>query len=117
MARKILAVAPDLLIAVRIEAAARQSGAQPVVVPSGPDALVRLGDTGFALVVVDLSAPGVDLPKVARAAREAGIPVLAFGPHVDKERLQAARDAGISHVLPRGRFLRELPRLLSERAK
>lgn len=40
------------------------------------------------------------------------IRILAFGPHVAKERFQEARDAGADEVLPRGAFDRSLPDIL-----
>jgi hypothetical protein len=39
---------------------------------------------------------------------------VAFGSHVQTERLQAARDAGCTNVLPRSRFSASLPELLQQ---
>jgi hypothetical protein len=42
----------------------------------------------------------------------AGRPVFAFGSHVDVARLEDARAAGCTEVLPRSRFAATLPQLL-----
>lgn len=57
------------------------------------------------VVVVDLSRPGVldVLPQLA------GRRVIGFGSHVDTERLDAARAAGCTEVLPRSQFFARLP--------
>jgi len=40
------------------------------------------------------------------------VPTVAYGSHVDKARLDAARAAGCDEVLPRSKFSAELPDLL-----
>jgi hypothetical protein len=59
---------------------------------------------GAAVVVVDL-AREPDLGALRAAAPEARI--LAFGPHVDDDRLEAARAAGADLVLARSRFFHD----------
>lgn len=41
-------------------------------------------------------------------------PFLAFGSHVDSERLEMARLAGCSQVMPRSKFSAQLPELIRE---
>jgi hypothetical protein len=40
--------------------------------------------------------------------------VVAYGSHVDTERLRAARSAGCDPVLPRSKFVEELPKALPQ---
>jgi CheY-like chemotaxis protein len=67
-----------------------------------------------AFVILDLGMAETDLAAaVARLRQAAGqLPVIAFGSHVDKARLDAARAAGCDEVLPKSRFSAELPALL-----
>jgi hypothetical protein len=60
--------------------------------------------SGAAVVVVDL-ARDPDLGALRAAAPDARI--LAFGPHVDDDRLAAARAAGAHLVLARSRFFHD----------
>ncbi|MBY0229646.1 MAG: hypothetical protein K2W96_10240, partial [Gemmataceae bacterium] len=56
-----------------------------------------------ACVLLDLHEAGLDVPKLLAELREAcpAMPrVIAFGSHVDAERLRAARAAGCDLVLP-----------------
>lgn len=66
-------------------------------------------------VLLDLAFPGLDLSELFRRLGEAwpSMPrVVAYGSHVDTERLKAARAAGCDPVLPRSKFVEELPQAL-----
>ncbi len=110
--RRILALVPELMAAVRIQQAARSLGAETAVVESRAEmtALLDLAD----LLVIDLSADDIDLAAVVAEARARGVEVIAFGPHVDAARLRAARRVGVRRLYPRGKFLRELSALLAD---
>ncbi len=114
MSARVLALVPDLIMASRIEALARRTGAEFEAVESWSEAQARLADGGVSLLILDLGMAQADPAAVARAAQAAGAQVLAYGPHVDAARLRAARRAGISRVLPRGRFLEDLPGILRQ---
>jgi DNA-binding NarL/FixJ family response regulator len=68
-------------------------------------------------VLIDLSVAGRGLADFMRQLKEAGsgVPrVVAYGSHVDAETLRAARELGCDPVLPRSKFVEELPRALPE---
>jgi CheY-like chemotaxis protein len=58
-------------------------------------------------VILDLHIEGLDVPTFLAGLREV-CPVMprtvAFGSHVEADRLQAARQAGCDQVMPRSRF-------------
>ncbi len=63
-------------------------------------------------VVIDLHHPGLDLPALLRdlaAVCPQSPRTIAYGSHVEAATLRAAREAGCDLVLPRCRFLEELP--------
>jgi DNA-binding NarL/FixJ family response regulator len=63
-------------------------------------------------VLMDLHNPGLDLPALLHdlAAVCPQMPrVVAYGSHVEAATLHAAREAGCDLVLPRSRFVEELP--------
>jgi DNA-binding NarL/FixJ family response regulator len=77
-------------------------------------ALVRQGSP--RCVLIDLSNPGLNIEQLAQSLR-ALVPapfLVAFGSHVDTATLKAARDAGCGVVLPRSKFVEELPEKLAE---
>jgi hypothetical protein len=83
-----------------------------------PDALSRLFDAGpLCGMLVDL-----DLGEAAFALIAAGhgrlvsLPIIAFGPHVDREGLARAREAGADRVLARGALARRLEGVLRDLA-
>ena len=114
-----LIVADDLMLFARLESAARAAGLTPV--PHGATAV----SAAPRLVLVSLAHRRLDAVAfiaTQRAAAEAAgrsLPILAFGSHVDEERLEAARRAGTDEVLPHsalvgdlaGRLRRHLDRL------
>jgi len=68
-------------------------------------------------VIIDLANPSLNLVALFGFLKENGAAtarVVAYGSHVDTASLQAAREAGCSPVLPRSRFVEELPQALPE---
>jgi DNA-binding NarL/FixJ family response regulator len=93
------------------------------MVPRGSIKVARSADALLALarqqpprcVIVDLANPGLVLADLLHGLREHGAPrVVAYGSHVDTETLRAARTAGCDPVLPRSKFVEELPAALPD---
>lgn len=116
---KILLVSPDLLATSRIAALARP-------LPARVETLRSLDDEPsvgpYDLVLLDLQALSGDAAVlVARAAKlverqaaEAGraAKLVAFGPHVQKDRLADAQAAGADAAVSRGELLGSFPGLV-----
>lgn len=108
----ILYLAADLIWASKIKATADALGVACRPVRNMEMLEARLADSDVRALVVDLDVAEMALAMVKRvkgdgeAGKEAGraIRVLAFGPHVVRDALQAARDAGADEVLTRGAF-------------
>lgn len=68
------------------------------------------------LVVIDLTHAATDLtPLVGELrAQSPSATVIAFGPHVQEQRLQAAREAGCDRVLTRGQWHSDSEQLLRD---
>ena len=116
MSDVVLAWPADLMSGARIRGSAQAAGTAVRLVRGG-DELVRAAVADQPrLIVVDLEARGDPAGTIARLKAEpatAGIPVIAFAPHVREEAIAAARAAGAERVLARGEFIRDLPRLLA----
>jgi CheY-like chemotaxis protein len=97
----------DLMFGVQLQNMARKAGYRVASFRSGTL------PTGGDLLVVDLSAR-VDLEEGIRQARTRGIPVVAFGPHMDTESRRKAKAAGASRVLANSNLARDLPAILLE---
>jgi CheY-like chemotaxis protein len=68
-------------------------------------------------IIVDLAHPGLHIAEFMNDLRSscATMPrVVAYGSHVDTATLRAARDAGCDVVLPRSKFVEELPHALPQ---
>ncbi len=105
----------ELIVESRIRAAATTAGWTVAPAPTGPAALDAIAAHRPALVIVDVSAPGADIPAILAAAGTSSI-VVAFGRHTNPLALQAARRAGIDRVLTQGELSPALPALFARPA-
>ena len=137
----ILAFIEDLLSAVRIDNVAQELGfrfehwempgvnqqrsetsskwAEPLEGVEG-SVIAQVSSLQPALIIFDLgnrSIPSMEwIAMITSVPATRGIPVLAYGPHVDREGLKAARQAGANPVVARSKFMQNLPDLLSDNA-
>ncbi len=105
----------DLMTTSRIQGAAAGAGVDVVHAFNVESLLQRLSvAAGEAqpLIVVDLQARGVEWADALQKLTSLGR-VLAFGPHVWKEQLDLARDAGCDPVLTNGEFYGRLGQWLT----
>lgn len=115
--------ASDLIWATRIKGLADDLGipARPVRTIEMLEA--RLADSPVAGLVVDLDAPETGLALIERVrswesdqsgdgSNRSPVRIVAFGPHVGIEVLDAARAAGADAVMTRGAFHNQLAEVL-----
>ena len=111
----ILLICQDLIFTTKIGTTAQELGQQVFVVPSVAAALQE-ADEKYEQVMVDLSSPSSTTADDLRTLRDAfpdGVRLLAYGSHVDVERLREAREAGCDPVLPRSEFTKRLVEWIS----
>ncbi|MBI5876136.1 MAG: hypothetical protein HZB53_00680 [Chloroflexi bacterium] len=69
--------------------------------------------SGAVLLVLQLAGSLEAWSALIAAAKAAGVPVLAFGAHVEAATLRAARQAGADLAVPNSQLAAELPALVS----
>jgi len=99
---RVVAVAPDLLLASKVEAMLTAAGHEVTLSPSLSEA--PLGDAEAIVADLDAESP--------QALVGVGAPVLGYYSHVNAETRRAAEAAGVDVVVPRSRMARELPQLV-----
>lgn len=109
--RRAILLSDDLIFTSRIVGTARALGL--LVQPArNVEGLLRLAQPPApTCAIVDLQHPGLDLPALIEQLGP--MRIVAYGSHVDAATLHAARVAGCDPVLPRSRFVEELPTALS----
>ena len=111
---RIALLSPDLLFGSKVEGALAVAGHD--VNRFDTEAQVRPAASFHDLLIVDLTAEGIDGPAVVRSMRENGelgaVPTLGFYSHVDQEMRRRAEEAGLSRVVPRSRMARETAALV-----
>jgi DNA-binding response OmpR family regulator len=102
----ILALTSDLLMQSQLSGAAARAGGAVEMVASVDVLLAKAEQVQPCLVILDLAHDGLDpavlVPQLKQSA--AGATILAFAPHVHRQRLAAAEQAGSDVVMSRGRF-------------
>jgi len=104
----------DLIFSTKVTSTARALGLEVAAVGDLERAAELCRDKRPGCVFIDLAVPDLDITAAVAQLRRAAdaVPTVAYGSHVDKARLDAARAAGCDEVLPRSRFSAELPDLL-----
>lgn len=108
----ILYCASDLVWATRIRRLADDLGLPCRPVRDSEMLRARLAEAPADALIVDLEAEAAE--AVLRAATDPRPGrIVAFGPHVARDLLQAARDLGADEVFTRGAFEAKLPEILT----
>ena len=104
----------NLLFSSMVTGTAAALGHEVAVAGDVAEAVALCHTRPTAYVIIDLGMVEIEVKAAVARLREAAgaVPVIAYGPHVDKAHLDAARAAGCDEVLPRSKFSTELPALL-----
>jgi AmiR/NasT family two-component response regulator len=113
---QVVLVANDLAVISRVDAAAARIGAKVSSIASDAAQIAeRSKELKADIIVIDLST-SIDVKSLIEQVRvtTTNSPrLVAFGPHVHLERLEAAKEAGCDAVLSRGQFLSQIDAILS----
>ncbi len=112
-----LALISDLAMQSQAAAAAQRAGTELDVALTADALIAKAEATGPMLVILDLSHPGLDVAATLARLKpllSEGAVTIAFGPHVHRERLEAARAAGCDRVLSRGEFHARMEELFGD---
>jgi CheY-like chemotaxis protein len=109
-----LLLSDDLIFTSRIAGTALTLGLKVAAFRSQQALEEVAADQAPRCVILDLNHPGLNVGElVPRLKALAGPPcVVGYGSHVHTAALTAARDAGCDVVLPRSKFVEELPTAL-----
>ncbi len=102
----------DLFFVVKVTDTLKHAGYATRSVKTEADFERSLRERPPAVAMVNTAARGVDFRRAISLAREIGIPVVAFGSHVDLPTQEAARNAGATRVITNARVASDLPGVL-----
>jgi DNA-binding MurR/RpiR family transcriptional regulator len=113
MTKSVVACVEDLFFRSKIEATARHLNVPVVFVK--PEEMAR-ASAGAGAVLLELSSNGSAIAAVEelRRGKSAGVPVIGFLSHIDKDLARKAEEAGVTRVMPRSQFSEGLPDLLMD---
>jgi CheY-like chemotaxis protein len=112
-----LVLSDDLVFVSRISATAQAQGLSVRQARTPAELMMLARQNRPAGFILDLQNPGLDLPALLIELRATCVPmprVMGYGSHVEKQLLQAAREAGCDPVLPRSQFVKLLDSQLLE---
>lgn len=115
MARQILALEKDLFFSVKMRDTLRHHEMNVTTVRTLAAFEQRLAaseDEKPLLAIVNTATVGVDWEAAIRLACSQGLPVLAFGSHMDLEAREKALQAGAKRVVANSKFTSDMPGLV-----
>ncbi|MGB8956836.1 MAG: hypothetical protein WCC10_15780 [Tumebacillaceae bacterium] len=110
--KTVLALVNNLMFSVSIREAATSLGGLVTLVTSNEELVQKL-EIHPSLVILDLTAVEPGWEQAVAKAKEAGVPVLAYGPHVNNEAREKAEGAG-AEWFANSKFKIDLPNLLAK---
>ena len=116
MTRHILALEKDLFFAVKMRDTLRHYDMEVKTARNldlFKQGLAATGEEKPTLVIVNIAIQGVDWAEAIRCARSSGLPVLAFGSHMDLEARTQALQAGAGRVVANSKFTTDMPGLVT----
>lgn len=108
----VLLLERDLFFSVKIRDTLKRLSYETVVARNEDDFGRKLAASAPVLAIVNIATAGVTWERVIAQARAADVPVLAFGPHVDLEAQQQARQAGANRVVSNSKLAKDLPAIV-----
>lgn len=115
MTSAILALEKDLFFSVKIRDTLQHHGWMVMIartLPAFEQRLAAEGDEKPVLVIINISTTGIDWEKAIRVACAQGLPVLAFGSHMDLDARAKALAAGAQKVVANSKFVRDMAMLV-----
>jgi alpha-beta hydrolase superfamily lysophospholipase len=106
----------DLFFAERLGRALEHLGHTAQVVDLSQEPPAKTLPSGTVLLLADLEA-GEGALAAIRTAAATGVPVLAFGPHMDLALRDAALAAGATQVVAKSKLTTSLPELIASLMK
>jgi DNA-binding response OmpR family regulator len=107
---EILLLERDLFFVAKVRATLAAAGYACAVASSADALAARLAaEPHPALALIHFGAPGMEWERGIMLARAAGVPVLAYGSHVDLAAQTAARAAGATRVIANSKLAADLP--------
>jgi CheY-like chemotaxis protein len=110
-----LLISRDLFFISKVTGTASSLGIEMRVAADATAAAQLANAAPFQCIFIDLADDRLDVSEFfAGLKMQQPTAVIAFGSHIDTARLQAARDAGCTEVMPRSRFSASLPEVLQK---
>jgi hypothetical protein len=112
--RSALLLDPDLFFSVKVSATLKHIGMQTTTVRQLPDFVTAVARGSYVISLVNTAARGVPWRDAISAARAAGLPIIAYGSHVDLEAQAEARAAGATRVISNSKLAVDLPAIIEQ---
>lgn len=112
--KKVIALEKDLFFAVKIRDTLRHHQMNAITLRNVAAFAEQINneETRPDIAIVNTATVGIDWEEAIRIARSHGLPVLAFGSHMDLDARNRALQAGANKVVANSKFARSMPDLI-----
>lgn len=112
--RRALLLDPDLFFSVKVSATLKHMAITTTTVRQAGEWTRRLAAERFDIGLVNTAAQAADWRVAIVSARAAGLPIIAYGSHVDMETQAQARAAGATRVIANSKLAADLPAIVEQ---
>jgi DNA-binding NtrC family response regulator len=112
--RRALLLDPDLFFSVKVSATLKHMAITTTTVRQEGEWTRRLAAERFDIGLVNTAAQAADWRGAIASARAAGLPIIAYGSHVDMETQAQARAAGATRVIANSKLASDLPAIVEQ---
>lgn len=115
--KTILALGNNLMYTAKIRDVANPYGGVLITSESNEELKEKIRTAHPSLLILDLTVVQPGWKEVVGEAKSHGIPVIAFGPHVQEDLRKEAEQSGCDEVVVNSKFKLDLPNLLAKYLK
>lgn len=112
--KRALLLDPDLFFAVKVRDTLKHIGMQTTAVRQVAEWTRQLEGERFDIALVNTAARGVEWREAIANARAVGLPVIAYGSHIDTDAQAQARTAGATRVIANSKLAADLPMIVEQ---
>jgi len=118
MNKKVIVAANNMIFTSKIMSFLDRREAEGIKAIRSDEIFTKAQELRPDLIIIDLNLNGIEAPSLINKLRSYGataeIPIVCYSPHVLKDRMEAAKMAGATEVLPNSKMSSRMNKILAK---